>query len=56
MHPKSALSLIQDELDSRQIVVKLHLTAFGVVIVAQDLASRLIAKAELKRQGIAVVE
>jgi hypothetical protein len=48
---KSLLNEIRDELDSRQIAVKLHVTHEGIVIETDDYASKLIARQELRRYG-----
>lgn len=55
MTPRQILNAIRDELDSRQIIVKLQETPFGV-IVSGDYPSCLIAKASLRRMGIVIRE
>lgn len=55
MTPKRILAEIRDELDSHQIVVNLQETPFGV-IVSGEYSSTLIAKAELRRRGITVLD
>jgi hypothetical protein len=49
---RSTLAQIQDDLDSRQIVVQFRVTNSGVAVVAQDYPSLLIARAELRRAGV----
>lgn len=56
MNPKRILNEIRDELDSRQIVVTLQESPFGVIVESPDYASALVAKAELRRRGIQVVD
>lgn len=53
---KSVLSMISDDLDSRQIFVRFLVTKVGVSVIAHDAASTLIAKSELRKRGIAVDE
>lgn len=53
---RSLLNEIQAELDSRQIVVAFKTTPEGVVIEAEDYASKLIARHELNRWGIPYIE
>lgn len=55
MNPKRILAEIRDDLDSRQVVVTLQETPYGVVVTG-DYADQLIAKAELRKRGIVVRE
>ena len=52
MNPKRILAEIRDELDSRQIVATFELTPLGVIVTAPDYASELIAKREIRRRGL----
>lgn len=51
---KTQLAIIRDDLDSRQIIVRFLVTSHGVSVIAEDLASLLIAKAELRKRGIVI--
>lgn len=53
---KAILARIRDDLDSIQINVQFHIHRDGILIRAQDEASRLMAKKELKRAGLTVLE
>lgn len=56
MNTKRILNEIRDELDSRQIKVQLEATPFGVIVKSSDYASILIAKSELRRRNMLVLE
>lgn len=56
MNIQGILSLIRDELDAQQIVVRLEETNTGVIVHADNYAARVIAKRELRNRGILVRE
>lgn len=56
MNIRSILSLIRDELDAQQIVVRFEETELGVIVHADNYAALVVAKRELKRRGVLVKE
>lgn len=56
MNIREILSSVRDELDAQQISVRFEETDAGIVVHSENYASKVIAKAELRRRGVIVID